>query len=103
MKVLGERAAARPDRAASMVVHDEPNLRIVSFHLLPGQRIPPHRSASTVSVQVVRGTGTFRGAEDEAVLGPGEGAVFAPGETHAIEAADGPLEFLALIAPRPGG
>jgi quercetin dioxygenase-like cupin family protein len=103
MKVLAAVTAARPDRAASEVLHDEANGRVVSFHLLPGQRVPPHRSDSTVLVQVIAGSGHFRGAESEAVLSAGECAVFAPGEMHAVEAGTEPLRFLAVITPRPGG
>jgi quercetin dioxygenase-like cupin family protein len=86
-----------------MILHDEASLRIVAFRLLPGQQIPPHRSSSTVTVQVTEGSGTFQGEGDEAVLGVGEGAVYAPNEMHAIIAGEVPLRFLALITPRPGG
>jgi quercetin dioxygenase-like cupin family protein len=56
-----------------------------------------------VTVQVTEGSGTFQGVGDEAVLGVGEGAVYAPNEMHAIIAGEVPLRFLALITPRPGG
>lgn len=95
--------AARADRPSTAVLHDEANVRAIAFHLLPGQRVPPHHSASTVLVHVVSGTGTFRGVDAEETLGPGESAVYAPGETHSIECGgDGPLHFLAFLAPRPG-
>lgn len=103
MNVLPERAVARADRPASRVVHDESSMRVVSFYLRPGQRIPGHRTDSTVIVHVVEGAGTFRGGNGEVLLGPGESAVFAPNEKHAIEANSVPLEFLAFISPRPGG
>ncbi|HEX6940857.1 MAG TPA: cupin domain-containing protein [Longimicrobiales bacterium] len=103
MKALDRGPAARADRPASAVLHDEANVRIVGFRLEPGQRIPPHRSASTVIVHVTEGRGTFIGADGQALLAAGDTAVYAPGEMHAIEAGDGPLRFLAIIAPRPGG
>jgi quercetin dioxygenase-like cupin family protein len=91
----------RSDRFATRLLHDEPNLRIVSFHLLPGQRVPPHHSDSTVVVQVVEGAGVFTGKAGGALLAEGESAVFAPGEEHSVEAAGIPLRFLAILAPRP--
>lgn len=103
MKVLGEGPAARGDRAASAVLHDEPNVRVVAFHLQPGQRVAPHSSESTVLVQVIAGNGRFDGAASAHILKAGESAVYEPGETHAIEAGAEPLRFLAIITPRPGG
>ncbi|HEX7243350.1 MAG TPA: AraC family ligand binding domain-containing protein [Longimicrobiaceae bacterium] len=102
MKVLSlETARTREDRPATAVAHDEENARVVTFDLLPGQRVPPHRNASTVIVSVVAGSGTFRGADGAALLRAGEMAVYAPGEEHSIEAGEGPLSFVAVIAPRP--
>jgi quercetin dioxygenase-like cupin family protein len=93
--------SARPDRPATRILHDEPNLRVIAFHLLPGQTVPPHHSASTVLVQVIAGTGRFAGEDGDATLGAGEAAVYRPGETHSITALDEPLVFHAVIAPRP--
>jgi quercetin dioxygenase-like cupin family protein len=93
---------SRPDRPATRVLHDEPNLRVIAFHLLPGHVVPPHRNASTVLVQVITGRGRFAGEDAEVTLGAGEAAVYRPGETHSIEALDEPLVFHAVIAPRPG-
>ena len=91
----------RADRPATLVVHDEPNVRVVGFHLQPGQRVPPHRSSSTVLVRVVSGSGLVRGEGDERLLHPGEQAVYAPGEVHAIEAGAEPLHFVAILTPSP--
>jgi quercetin dioxygenase-like cupin family protein len=93
---------SRPERPATRVLHDEPNLRVIAFHLLPGQTVPPHKNASTVMVQVISGEGRFSGEDGEATLRAGESAVYRPGETHSISALDGPLVFHAVIAPRPG-
>jgi quercetin dioxygenase-like cupin family protein len=102
MKVLPVRElSSRQERPASAVVHDEANVRVVAFHLLQGQEVPPHHSASTVSLHVVEGTGLFQGESGEATLSAGEVAVFAPGEMHAIRAPEGSLRFLAMITPRP--
>jgi quercetin dioxygenase-like cupin family protein len=92
----------RPDRPATRILHDEPNLRIVAFHLLAGQAVPPHRSTSSVLVQVIEGRGRFAGEGGEATLAAGQAAVYPPGEMHSIAALDGPLVFHAVIAPRPG-
>jgi quercetin dioxygenase-like cupin family protein len=101
MRTLGDGPAAREGRPATAILHDEPNLRVIAFHLAPGQVVPAHTNPSTVLVQVLAGSGTFRGADGEAVLGPGAAAVYAPGEPHAIEAGEVPLRFLAVIAPGP--
>ena len=93
---------ARTERPSSGIVHDEPNVRIIGFHLQAGQRIPPHRNGSTVIVQVIDGSGRFLGEQEEVTLGPGGTAVYEPRETHSIEAVGGPLRFLAIITPAPG-
>ena len=93
--------AARPDRPATQLVHDEESVKIVSFHLLANQEVPPHRSGSTVVVQVIEGEGLFRGGDDEAHLLTGETAVFAPDEMHSMKPVGGALRFLAIITPRP--
>lgn len=95
--------AARPDRPATQLLHDEANARVVSFHVAPGQMVPPHTSRSTVVIHVLEGDGIFRGDQDEARLAAGDAAVFAPGELHSMEpVGDAPLRFLAVITPRPG-
>lgn len=103
MKVLTRGPAGRQDRHATELVHDEASARIVAFHLLPGQQVPPHRSDSTVLALVTSGSGRFVGVDSEAVLSVGEAVVWAPGELHSIESVGEPLRFLAIIAPRPGG
>jgi quercetin dioxygenase-like cupin family protein len=104
MKVLGAGPAERADRAATALLHDEPHARVVAFHLGARQQVPPHRSDSTVLVHVTSGRGVFRGAGDVAAeLEAGQSAAYAPGEMHSIEAGDKPLQFVAVITPRPGG
>ena len=95
--------APRPDRPATQLLHDEPNARVVCFHVGPGQEVPPHTSESTVIVHVLEGEGLFRGERNETLLGPGGAAVYEPGEVHSMApAAEGGLRFLAIITPRPG-
>jgi len=103
MKVLSAGPAARADRPATEILHDESSARIVAFHLQRGQKVKPHRSDSTVFVQVVSGGGWFAGENAREYLTAGVGAVYAPGELHSIDATETPLRFLAIITPRPGG
>lgn len=102
MKILPTRAApAREDRPATQLLYDAHDVRVVSFHLLPGQEVAPHRSTSTVVVHVTAGQGFFAGGEDGALLSAGDAAVFAPDEVHSIRATDAPLHFTATLTPRP--
>jgi quercetin dioxygenase-like cupin family protein len=103
MKVLSHGPEARQERPATEILHDEADTRVVAFHLLPGQQIPPHRSRSTVMVQVTAGSGTFHGDDGGVRLGMGESAIFSPNEVHAIDAGDEPLRFIAILTPRPQG
>lgn len=94
--------APRPDRPATQLLHAEPNARVVSFHVAPGQAVPPHKSDSTVVIQVLEGDGHFRGEQGEARLSAGQTAVYAPGELHSMKpAGEGSLRFLAIITPSP--
>lgn len=103
MKVLNlDTARVWEDRPATAVAHDEENARVVSFALLPGQRVPPHRNRSTVIVSVLEGSGTFSGAGGDVLLHAGEMAVYAPGEEHAIQAGGEALRFVAILAPGRG-
>ena len=102
MNVLPAGPAARLERPSTQILHDEANVRVVAFHLLPGQKVPPHRNNSTVLVSVLEGDGLFHGGETVTTLRAGDMAVFAPGETHAIDAVDSLLRFVAVITPRPG-
>lgn len=101
MKVLEPGPEPREERPAMKILHDEPNVRIIAFTLLPGQAIPPHRNGSTVTVTVTEGVGTFAGEDGESLLRAGECAVYAPGELHSIRAGAETLRFTAFLAPRP--
>ncbi|HSJ05941.1 MAG TPA: AraC family ligand binding domain-containing protein [Longimicrobiales bacterium] len=91
----------RADRHASAVLHDEANVRLIAFSLGPGQVIGTHRSASTVLVHVVRGSGRFEGEAGAAELEAGGTAVYAPDEAHGMTAGADGLEFLAVLSPGP--
>jgi quercetin dioxygenase-like cupin family protein len=93
--------ASRADRPATALLYEDVNARIVSFHLLPDQEVAPHRSRSTVVVQVLEGEGLFQGDAREVRLTTGQTAVFDPDEMHAIKSVGGSLRFLAVLSPRP--
>jgi quercetin dioxygenase-like cupin family protein len=101
MKILAEGPPARTERPATQILHDDTNARVVAFHLMPGQKVPPHHSNSTVLVHVLEGIGVFHGADASETLSAGSMAVFEPGETHAIDAVESSLRFVAVITPRP--
>ncbi|HKG91611.1 MAG TPA: cupin domain-containing protein [Gemmatimonadaceae bacterium] len=96
-------AATRPDRPATAVLVDSPDVRMIVFRLGPGQRVPPHRSPSTVVLQVLEGAGVISGPDGERAARPGQVAAFEPQELHGMRATDaGEVLILATIAPRPG-
>src|SRR5690606_24765095 len=70
---------ANPDRPATRLLHDEPNVRLVAFHLQPGQVVKEHFSPSSVLLQVIEGEGLFTGDGGDARLAAGEAVMYAPG------------------------
>ena len=94
--------AANPTRPATAVVHDSPDARLIVFRIAPGQAVPPHSNASTVTLTVVSGRGFASGGDDECALAPGQTVVFEPNELHGMRAESEELVLLATITPRPG-
>lgn len=94
--------AAQAGRPATGIIHDGPDARLVVFRIEPGQRVPPHTSASTVILTVVSGSGSVTGGDEEHAVGPGDVVAYEPGELHGMEAAEETLVIVATIAPRPG-
>lgn len=86
-------------------LHVDRHGRILRFALRPGQHVREHNAPnSPVNLVVLQGHGYFAGGDGaEQWLGPGEMALFDPGENHVIRAADEPLVFLAVLheAPNP--
>jgi quercetin dioxygenase-like cupin family protein len=109
VKVLDPSVAARnavaphPERPATALVHDAPDVRLVVFRIAPGQAVAAHTSPSTVLLHVVSGAGVVSGAEGERDVKAGEVVAYAPDEPHSMRATDRELVLLAAIAPRPGG
>lgn len=101
IRLVAREVPSRSDRPGTQLLHDSAHVRIVGFHLLPGQEVKAHRSSSTVTVQVVDGEGVFTGVEGNVRLIAGEAVVYDPEEVHAIRALEVPLRFLAIMSPRP--
>lgn len=94
--------ASNPGRPATAIVHDSPDARLVVFRIEPGQRVPPHTSASTVILTVLSGNGFVTGGDTERPVAPKDVIAYEPGELHGMEATEETLVILATIAPRPG-
>ena len=101
-----EAVCGNPERPATAILHDSPDARLVVFRIEPGQAVAPHRSTSTVTLQVLRGTGTLSGEKDDKPetrnVASGDVVIYAPNELHGMRAADEQLLLLATITPRPG-
>jgi quercetin dioxygenase-like cupin family protein len=95
--------APNANRPATAVLHDSPDARLIVFRLAPGQAVPPHTNASTVTLTVISGRGFVRGGDDECTLAAGQTVIFAPNELHGMRAESEELVLLATITPRPGG
>ena len=101
--------ANRPDRPATAIVHDSPDVRLIVFRLAPGQSVAPHRSTSSVQLMVLDGAGVLTGEAEnggsaEQACSPGDVAVYLPNELHGMRATgETDLLLLATITPRPGG
>ncbi|HET9003169.1 MAG TPA: cupin domain-containing protein [Gemmatimonadaceae bacterium] len=101
--------ANRPDRPATAIVHDSPDVRLIVFRIAPGQSVAPHQSTSSVQITVLDGVGVLTGESGnggmaEQVCSTGDVAVYLPNELHGMRAAgETDLLLLATITPRPGG
>lgn len=103
MKQLSGRAAPfRAERPSTQLLHDTEDLRVIAFALEPGQEVKPHRSTSTVLLQVIEGEGEFSGANGMMRVSAGDAVAYDRGELHGIRANAGRLRFLAIVTPRPG-
>ena len=98
--------AASPSRPATAILHDSDDARLVVFRIEPGQAVAPHRSASTVQLTVLEGSGVLSGeaagSASERACAEGDVVVYAPNELHGMRAGDQRLVLLATITPRPG-
>lgn len=94
--------SANPNRAASAVLIDTPEMRIVVFRLAPGQTIEPHRAPAAVTITVLEGAGVLSSEQEERVCGKGEMVAYSPNELHGMRATTQEFLLLACITPRPG-
>jgi quercetin dioxygenase-like cupin family protein len=94
--------AARPGRPATVILFDSPDVRLLVFRLLPGQRVVTHRNPSSVMLTVLRGAGMISGRDGERRCRSGDVVVFEPDEPHGMRSTDSELHLLAAITPRPG-
>ena len=94
--------AAHPERPASAVIHDSPDARLVVFRIAPGQEVTPHRSKSSVTLIVLKGSGVISGDGEEARCRRGHVVTYEPNELHGMKADTEELLLLATISPRPG-
>ncbi len=98
--------SARPDRAATAILHDSDDARVVVFRLDAGQIVPPHSSDSSVMLSVVLGPGYVSGLVDGAIketaVATGAVITYAPNELHGMRAGASMFIVVATIAPRPG-
>ena len=92
---------SHPDRPAMQILHDSDDVRLLVFRIAPGQAVPVHRSASSVVLQVLSGSGLVQHADGELPVSAGAVLVYAPGEPHGMRATVEELTLLATIAPRP--
>jgi quercetin dioxygenase-like cupin family protein len=84
----------------SEVLHSCQDMRVILFHLQPGQAIEPHTSESSVSLHVIEGQGELLAGGDWAPAGAGTIRFYPPGEPHGVRATDSTLAVLATLAPR---
>ena len=101
-RALAAAAVAQPNRAATALVHDAADVRIVLFRIEPGQQVPVHTSPSTVLLSVIAGTGFVTGVEGERTVQPGDIVAYDAHEPHGMRAEHEQLVIAAVIAPRPG-
>lgn len=94
--------SANPERPATAVILDAPDVRLVVFRLAPGQQVAPHRSPSTVTITVLEGTGIITGPESLRRCAPGDVVAYDPDELHGMRATEEEFLLLAAITPRPG-
>jgi quercetin dioxygenase-like cupin family protein len=111
MQTLDPAAAARaavaaPGRPATAMIHDTPDLRLLVFRIAPGQTVPLHRNASSVTITVLAGSGELEGEVEGASVrracAAGDVVAYLPNEPHAMHATRDELLLMAAITPRPG-
>jgi len=107
MALAGKAESSSAGRAASAIMHDSPDVRLVVFRLNQDDSVAMHTSTSTVVLSVVSGTGVITGPVggeiEDVTVGEGSVVTYEPNELHGMRAPGGPFVVLATITPRPGG
>jgi quercetin dioxygenase-like cupin family protein len=102
MKIFTPIVPPQEKRPATKILHADEGIRVVAFTVAPGQSIPSHVNAGTVSLVVLEGSGVFHGRDGEQVrLGPGQMVIYEPDEPHAITGNGEMLRFVAFITTGP--
>ena len=97
-----EAVAVNQSRPATATLLDSPDLRLVTFRLLPGQTVPLHTSTSSVLLTVLRGEGMILGRDTQRAVVAGDTIAYEPNEPHGMQATTAEFHLLACITPRPG-
>ncbi len=106
MTIADSAVSVNADRAATAILHNSDDARVVVFRIDPGQAVPLHSSDSSVMLAVVQGpgfiSGPVNGGVTETAVNTGTIATYEPGELHGMRAGSSRLVVVATIAPRPG-
>ncbi len=107
LAIAGKAVSGTAGRAASAIVHDSPDVRLVVFRFDSDDSVAMHTSTSTVVLSVVSGTGVISGPVNgeiqDVTVSAGSVVTYEPNELHGMRAPHGPFVVLAAITPRPGG
>jgi quercetin dioxygenase-like cupin family protein/heme-degrading monooxygenase HmoA len=88
-------------RGVALIV-DEPYLTIRQVGLEPGREVPVHTADAPVTIQVIRGEGTFSAEGQSLRMGPGKLLRIAQGaEMGVVNHSGSPLVFLVVKTPLP--
>lgn len=83
---------------------EEDNLQIRQIGLEPGKEVPVHTADARVTLQVVRGQGTFTIGKENVRMGPGKLLRVPEGASMGIRNdSANPLVFLVIKTPAPSG
>lgn len=107
LEIAGNAVSGSAGRAATAIVHDSADVRLVVFRFNPGDSVAMHTSTSTVVLSVISGTGVISGPVGNEIhdvsVRAGNVVTYEPNDLHGMRAPDGPFVVLAAITPRPGG
>lgn len=95
---VAEAVPAPGQKPSHTLVSSNPDCRVVSLQLAPGQAIAPHSNPATVLMIVISGEGRIQVGEEIRHVSPGHLAICPPDVVHGLEAAaSAGLSVLAVI------